>query len=74
MFDVGFFEIILFIVVCLVILKPEQLPGIIRSFGEAMREVRNTVSSVTRKIEQETKPIIKATRHAPDKDEGDERK
>lgn len=57
MFDVGFFEIIVFLIICLLIFKPEQLPDIFRSVGKLMRELRAQMHAVTKQLEHDSQKI-----------------
>lgn len=59
MFDIGFFEIIVFFIICLLIFKPEQLPDIIRSVSKVIQELRANARAIFKTIDKETKQINK---------------
>lgn len=47
MFDIGFFEVILVFVVMLLVFKPEDLPGIVKSIGKTIGHIRNAINKLT---------------------------
>jgi sec-independent protein translocase protein TatB len=53
MFDIGFWEILVILVVALLVVGPDRLPGLAREVGLWVRKVRSFVSSVRSDIEQE---------------------
>lgn len=53
MFDFGFWEIILVLIVALVVVGPERLPGLAREVGLWMGKIRRFVTSVRSDIERE---------------------
>ncbi|MGV6852155.1 MAG: Sec-independent protein translocase protein TatB [bacterium] len=53
MFDVGFMEVGLLLIVGLIVLGPERLPKVARTVGMYMRKARSTWSGVQAQIEQE---------------------
>jgi len=57
MFEVGGWEVLLVLMVALVVIRPEDLPGAMRSLGAFMRKIRNLSyefrSSLERIIDEE---------------------
>ena len=54
MFEIGFTELLLCFVVALVVLGPERLPGIARSFGRWTGQARVYLRNLTSELERET--------------------
>ncbi len=53
MFDVGFWEILLILVLALVIIGPERLPGAARKAGFFVGKARRYIEGVRTEVEQE---------------------
>lgn len=53
MFDIGFTEIILILVVALVVIGPERLPGAARTLGRWVAKIKRFITSVRSDIERE---------------------
>lgn len=53
MFDVGFWEIIIIVLVALLVVGPERLPGLAREIGRWVGKTRRFVHSVRADFEQE---------------------
>ncbi len=53
MFDIGFFELIIIMIVALLVVGPERLPGIARKAGMWFGRGRRFVQSVKRDIDRE---------------------
>ncbi|OOG22967.1 twin arginine-targeting protein translocase TatB [Thioalkalivibrio denitrificans] len=53
MFDIGFWEILIILLVALLVVGPDRLPGLAREAGLWVRKMRSFVSSVRSDIEQE---------------------
>jgi sec-independent protein translocase protein TatB len=53
MFDVGFWEILLILVLALVIIGPERLPGAARQAGYFVRKARRYIEGVRSEVESE---------------------
>jgi sec-independent protein translocase protein TatB len=53
MFDIGFWEILVILVVALLVVGPDRLPGLAREVGLWVRKIRGFVTSVRADIEQE---------------------
>lgn len=53
MFDIGFWEILIILVVALLVVGPDRLPGLAREVGTWVRKIRGFVTSVRSDIEQE---------------------
>ncbi len=53
MFDVGFWEILLILVMALVIIGPERLPGAARKAGLFVGKARRYIEGVRTEVEQE---------------------
>lgn len=53
MFDIGFSEVILIFVIALLVVGPERLPRIARTFGLWVGKMRGFVSSVKADIDRE---------------------
>ncbi len=53
MFGMGWFEILVILVLALVVLGPEKLPGIARTAGKMMRQLRRATSDLRQAIDLE---------------------
>ena len=53
MFDVGFWEILLILILALVVLGPERLPGAARTAGLWVGKARRYIEGVKSDVEQE---------------------
>ncbi len=53
MFDVGFWEILLILVLALVVIGPERLPGAARQAGLFVGKARRYIEGVRSEVEQE---------------------
>ena len=53
MFDVGFWEILLLLVLALIVIGPERLPGAARTAGLWVGKMRRYVEGVKSDVEQE---------------------
>jgi len=53
MFDVGFWEILLILVLALVVIGPERLPGAARQAGYWVGKARRYIEGVRSEVEQE---------------------
>lgn len=55
MFDIGFGELLVCLVVALVVLGPERLPGIARALGRWTGQARSYLRNVTQELERESR-------------------
>ena len=46
MFDIGFLEIIIILIITLMVVGPERMPEVARKAGEYLRKMRNFINSV----------------------------
>lgn len=53
MFDIGFSEILLIVVVALLVVGPRELPGMLRTLGEWTGKTRRMIGSVKAEFEKE---------------------
>ncbi len=53
MFDVGFSELVLVLVVALIVVGPERLPAVARTLGAYIRKARQAFDSVKQEVEKE---------------------
>ncbi len=53
MFEIGFTEIILLVVVTLLVLGPERLPGAVRSAAHWIAQIKRMLASARTEIERE---------------------
>ena len=53
MFDIGFGELVLVLVVALVVVGPERLPGLVRTVGFLLGKTKRTLNSIRAEIAQE---------------------
>jgi sec-independent protein translocase protein TatB len=53
MFDIGFWEILLIAVVALVVVGPNEFPGLIRNLGRGVRKVRGFLNSIKSDLDYE---------------------
>ena len=59
MFEIGWTELMLILVVALVVVKPDQLPQTAKSLGRAYRQLREIISESGRALEKEAAEIRK---------------
>ncbi|GGX47285.1 Sec-independent protein translocase protein TatB [Saccharospirillum salsuginis] len=55
MFDIGFTELLVLAIIGIVVIGPERLPGVARTIGRALGQVRRTMSNFQNQLEQEVK-------------------
>jgi len=48
MFGLGFTEILVILIIIIVAVKPEELPGVMKKFGKSYGEVKKTCSEVNK--------------------------
>ncbi|HFC30557.1 MAG TPA: twin-arginine translocase subunit TatB, partial [Oceanospirillales bacterium] len=53
MFDIGFSELFMILVIALVVIGPERLPGVARKIGRYVRKAKETFENVKREVESE---------------------
>jgi len=53
MFDIGFSELFLILVVALIVVGPERLPALARKVGRYVSKAKQTFESVKREVESE---------------------
>jgi sec-independent protein translocase protein TatB len=53
MFDIGFWEIIVILVILLLVVGPERMPTVARTIALWMRKARRLVAQVKQEVEQE---------------------
>ncbi len=53
MFDIGFPELLLLVVVALVVVGPARLPGLLRTLGQWIGGAKRGVADIRRKVEDE---------------------
>lgn len=68
MFDVGFWEIFLVLVIALLVAGPERLPGIVRSVGLWTGRAK----AVARQLREEFEREVARTTEDPDADKSQE--
>ncbi|WP_108125722.1 Sec-independent protein translocase protein TatB [Saccharospirillum mangrovi] len=55
MFDMGFSELLLIAIIGLVVIGPERLPGVARTLGRQVGNLRRFMRSLQTQLEQEVK-------------------
>lgn len=55
MFDIGFAELLVLVVIAMVVIGPEKLPGVMRTVGKTVGQARRFVTGLQNQIEQEIK-------------------
>ncbi len=53
MFDIGFWELTMISVVALLVIGPERLPGVIKTIGQWVGQIRRMFASLKTEIERE---------------------
>ena len=53
MFDIGFSELFMVLVIALIVIGPERLPGLARKIGRYVRKAKQTFENVKREVESE---------------------
>lgn len=56
MFGIGIGELIVIMIIAFVVVGPEKLPGIARSLGKGLYEIRRATDEVREEIEREGLP------------------
>ena len=55
MFDFGFWELTLILVISLIVLGPERLPGFASQFGMFIKKIKDFANNVKTSIENESR-------------------
>ncbi len=55
MFEFGFWEIVLVLVVSLIVLGPERLPSFASSLGSAIKKIKDFANNIKTTIENESR-------------------
>ncbi len=55
MFDIGFTELLLLAIIGMVVIGPERLPGVARTIGRQIGQLRRFMSNLQNQLEQEVK-------------------
>lgn len=55
MFDIGFTELLLLAIIGIVVIGPERLPGVARTIGRTLGQLRRYMSNLQNQLEQEVK-------------------
>ena len=53
MFDIGFSELFMIIVIALIVIGPERLPGVAKKVGRYVGKAKRTFESVKREVQSE---------------------
>ncbi|BAW79404.1 twin-arginine translocation protein TatB [Candidatus Nitrosoglobus terrae] len=53
MFDIGFWEIIVVLVILLLVVGPERIPIVVRTTALWVRKIRRLISQIKQEVEQE---------------------
>ena len=53
MFDIGFSELFMVLVIALIVIGPERLPAVARKIGRYVRKAKDTFENVKREVESE---------------------
>lgn len=53
MFDIGFWEIIIILIIVLLVVGPDQLPAFARQSGRAISEIKRLINNLQRELKQE---------------------
>lgn len=57
MFNLGFFEIMVIVVLALVLIGPEQMPEMARNIGKLFRDIKRTTNEMTDSLQREVSKI-----------------
>ena len=55
MFQIGFFEILIILIIGIIFVGPQKLPQVIKFFVKAFRTIQKNISAVKDEIESEIK-------------------
>jgi len=55
MFDIGFAELLVLVIIGMVVIGPEKLPTVMRTVGKTVGQARRFMSGIQNQIEQEVK-------------------
>lgn len=53
MFDVGFWELFLIVLILLIVLGPERMPELAKTAGKYIRKIKDFTSNITQEISSE---------------------
>jgi len=53
MFDIGFSELFMILVIALIVIGPERLPGVARKIGRYVGKAKRTFENVKREVQSE---------------------
>lgn len=57
MFNLGFFEIMLIVVLALILIGPEQMPELARNIGKLFRDIKRSTNEVTDSLQRELSKV-----------------
>lgn len=57
MFDISLLEIVVVMVVLLLVLRPEDIPGVMRGIGRTLRVIKSYVNDITSLFDDEKRAI-----------------
>ncbi len=57
MFNLGFFEILLVVVLALILIGPEQMPELARNIGKLFRDIKRSTNEVTDSLQREISKV-----------------
>ena len=55
MFDIGFSEIVLILVVALIVLGPDKIPTVARTFGKIAGRAQRALADIKAEVERESR-------------------
>ena len=59
MFDLSFWEIVVIAVACIIFLKPEDVPEILKAAGKIFRKIKANITEITSALNDEEPKIVK---------------
>jgi Tat protein translocase TatB subunit len=73
LFGISIWELLLILIVVLIVLGPNRLPGVARNLGKAIRTIKNAsrsfTTAITKELESPTSTSPPAEKDAPPKNE-----
>jgi Tat protein translocase TatB subunit len=57
MFNLGFFEIMVIVILALVLIGPEQMPEVARNIGKLFRDIKRITNEMTDSLQREASKI-----------------